>query len=718
MFYPIALRILKDECVGAKKLAIGTFYYFVQGFEFVDDGNSVVVPFCRIEDIIYRCTRNSRCGLDITFSAIVGENGAGKSTLVELFIRLINNFAASIFGEISEVAGKPHLHYIEGINAELYFIDFSGDGRTLYRLRVDERHVTLTEFVIDMGSNTYVLAKNPIFDNNSSQNCDEPIRQYKAPHGSLTLKEVLEKFFYTYVSNFSIYAYNPADYPNESTSIDYERKCRRIGSLSPKPSECHWLEGMYHRKEAYQIPILLYPSRKNGNIDINLENELAYSRFLCSITSDKSQFRRINDHLVIRGFRLHIDSRIYDVKYVKTRTGYRKLNVVGYGILRDAIIKEWSKYVGRNLYECAEDRFHGDKALSYLCYKTLKISSEYPRLHRYFFSANQHRQSAFKDDQLKLLGGLINRLAKDPSHITRKIRETLFYLVYGLFDYSSNAGEIGVNDISCHCSRVLEQIPKYREDISVIQIHARGFEDLVPPPFIKAEVILEDSLSGTCVSFNSMSSGEKQFIYSLTGILMILVNLDSVKSTDTPQTAAYRNVNVIFEEIELYFHPDLQRRLIQGLINALNQAKYKQIKNVNFIFVTHSPFILSDIPANNILALEKKGNPVNHNRSAIKSFGANIHDILRHPFFLKDGAVGEFAKDFMANLGNELDNLDATDNSQADEIRTKIDLIDEPIIHKIFMDEYCRKVSVREQVRLIDEQIKMLRSKRKTLIGE
>jgi energy-coupling factor transporter ATP-binding protein EcfA2 len=716
MFYPIALRILRNECVGAKKLATDTFYYFVQGFEFSSDGNSITILSNRIEDTIYRIQDPSR--LNITFSAIVGENGSGKSTLVELFMRLINNFATCIFGEISEVVGKPHLHYIDGVNAELYFHGINNDNRTLYKLIVEERHVTLTKYILGIEPNTYILAGESLFDNGEIQSIDAPIRPYKAPIRNLKSKDVLEQFFYTYISNFSIYAYNPDDYPNESTSIEYERKCRRIGSLTPKASECHWLEGMYHRKEAYQIPILLYPSRKNGNIDINLENELAYSRFLCSIISERSHFRKINDHLNVRGFRLDIDYRTYDEKYVKARTGYRKLNVVGYRILRDKIIKEWGKYLDRDLYECAKARHHGDKALNYLCYKTLKISSEYPRLHRYFFVSNQHKQSAFKEDQLNRLGDFINRLAKDQSHITRKIRETLFYLVYGLFDYPTDIGEISVTEISRHCSQILEQIPEYREDIPAIQIHAIGYEDLVPPPFIKTEVTLEDTVTGECVLFSSMSSGEKQFIYSITGVLMILVNLDSVKSNDTTQTASYRNVNLIFEEIELYFHPDLQRRLIQGLIKSLNQANYKQIENINFILVTHSPFILSDIPANNILALDKDGKPVNHKEDIIKSFGANIHDILRHPFFLKDGAVGEFARNFLLELSNELEKLDGTNHKHAELVRLKIGLIDEPIVRKIFMDEYSRKVSVREQVQLIDEQIQMLQAKRETLLGE
>ena len=715
MFYPISIRILKDECVGAKKLASNLFYYFIQGIEISDYGNSITIPTRRIEDYIFSHNDSGCNKLKLTFSAIVGENGAGKSTLVELFIRLINNFASAIFGEYSPTQGKPHLHFINGMQAELYFVDCNAEVIKLYRLRVENRHVTLIEFALDEEEDRYVIANNPLFDNSGFDFIIEPMKRYKAPSKWLKGYEVLEKFFYTYVSNFSIYAYNPFDYSGEATEVEYEKKCRRKGIIIPKPSECHWLEGMFHRKESYQIPILLYPSRTDGNININLEKDLAYSRFLSAIISERSQFRKINGHLDITGFILNVDTRNYGVDYIRSKTGFKKLNTDGYNILRGNIIGEWNKYVDGNLYDYATRRLYGEKALNYLCYKTLKISSEYPDIHRFFFSNNANKKSAFKDKEINQLSKLINKLAKDTSHITRKIRGTLFYLVYGLFDFSADGTEIDVTIISRHCAEVIKKIPKYREDFMVVNIHANGLEELVPPPFIKAEVALRDTLSEESVTFNSMSSGEKQFIYSLTGIMMMLVNLDSVRPNDNSQTVAYKNVNIILEEIELYFHPDLQRRLIKGIIEMLYQGNFQRIENVNFMVVTHSPFVLSDIPANNILALDKNGYPTNHTQKIIKSFSANIHDILRHPFFLKNGAVGEFAKDFLSELSLELNDYNGKNTYNSDHIKEKIDLIDEPIIHKIFMDEYYRKASAREQLRLIDEQIERLQSQRKTL---
>ena len=57
--------------------------------------------------------------------------------------------------------------------------------------------------------------------------------------------------------------------------------------------------------------------------------------------------------------------------------------------------------------------------------------------------------------------------------------------------------------------------------------------------------------------------------------------------------------------------------------------------------VTHSPFVLSDIPNDQILFLQKNGQPDTSNM--MSTFGANIHTMLRNSFFLKEGTIGKFA---------------------------------------------------------------------------
>jgi len=72
----------------------------------------------------------------------------------------------------------------------------------------------------------------------------------------------------------------------------------------------------------------------------------------------------------------------------------------------------------------------------------------------------------------------------------------------------------------------------------------------------------------------------------------------------------------------------------------LRSITYKYIRNINVILVTHSPFVLSDIPKTNVLFL-KDGRP-NYGMQ-MNTFGANIHHLLKNGFFLPGLPMGEFA---------------------------------------------------------------------------
>ena len=62
---------------------------------------------------------------------------------------------------------------------------------------------------------------------------------------------------------------------------------------------------------------------------------------------------------------------------------------------------------------------------------------------------------------------------------------------------------------------------------------------------------------------------------------------------------------------------------------------------INIMFSTHSPFILSDIPIQNILGMYE-GKPTKL-RNIHDTFCANVYDILASGFFMKR-FVGEFAE--------------------------------------------------------------------------
>jgi hypothetical protein len=155
-------------------------------------------------------------------------------------------------------------------------------------------------------------------------------------------------------------------------------------------------------------------------------------------------------------------------------------------------------------------------------------------------------------------------------------------------------------------------------------------DDLIPSSIFKVDIILENG-----ESFDSLSSGEKQKIFVLNSIMYHLKNIASKDN-------GYRNINIVLDEIELYFHPEMQRDFINDLLEMLKNNDYvNNLYALNFIFITHSPFILSDVIDNNLLMLNQFAQPLKENK---KTFGANLYDLLHDGFFMEDGFIGKFAE--------------------------------------------------------------------------
>lgn len=108
---------------------------------------------------------------------------------------------------------------------------------------------------------------------------------------------------------------------------------------------------------------------------------------------------------------------------------------------------------------------------------------------------------------------------------------------------------------------------------------------------------------------------------------------------------------------------------------------FKHIKSIQIIFVTHSPFILSDIPTENILAFKKDCTETKE----LKTFSANIYDILNTSFFMEEGAIGDYAQWIIQFV---LKRLEDKQSRAPEGLLELISLIDEPIYHKVLMQKY------------------------------
>jgi len=153
----------------------------------------------------------------------------------------------------------------------------------------------------------------------------------------------------------------------------------------------------------------------------------------------------------------------------------------------------------------------------------------------------------------------------------------------------------------------------------------------------------------------------------------------------------------------------LAKKTIQYIIDFLNETD--DAKYYHLIFTTHSPFLLSDIPKENIIFL-------NDEPSIKQTFGANIHTLLSDSFFMDDGLMGEFAKNKINKIIRFLNGKNRFIDFPIEQIEKVIKSIGEPFLKQKLLDMYNKKF-IKEytdrQKEKIKKQIEDLNSQLKEL---
>ncbi|PEM44273.1 AAA family ATPase [Bacillus wiedmannii] len=176
-----------------------------------------------------------------------------------------------------------------------------------------------------------------------------------------------------------------------------------------------------------------------------------------------------------------------------------------------------------------------------------------------------------------------------------------------------------------------------------------------------------------------------------------------------------KDVVIIVDEGELYYHPEWQRKWLWYFLNAILSMYID--RRVQIIISTHSPFILSDLPSQNIIFLKKGDNGVQVIEGLEDNqltFASNINTLLSNSFFMNNGLVGEVAKSKINSLIKFL-NTGKTEEIRKDEplISKQIRYIGEPIIrNKLFdMLNNVLNVDYLQVQRKLDEIEERLNSK-------
>lgn len=386
----------------------------------------------------------------------------------------------------------------------------------------------------------------------------------------------------------------------------------------------------------------------------------------------KKYSNNVNDALPFKSF---------SHKYKK----YDKLNLRQLVRLRliYEIVKCW-EFPMDIIFKDYNDLSDIERCKHYIIYKTIAICETYPE----YRDSIDKIDLGWNNDTLvhKTFGiaDVIGRIKNDSSHVTLKMRQCICFI--------KNCEEKGFN--------IFEKLndKKVRKDVlankpNTLLVRFDSLKDiynsseffpleLLPPPIYKVDILYKaENQNHTYIPYMYLSSGEKQLLSNIGALIYHLRNLDSVNDGKR----SYESVNVFFEEIELYFHPEYQRLIVKMVIDKLQDMEFKHIKRINITFVTHSPFILSDIPLCNVLFL--KGGIPSMEKMQENTFGSNIHGLLRNGFFLPSLPIGEFAHEKINNLFERLNGykLDVRSKDQMEWFYSTIMRIGEPYIREQLM---------------------------------
>lgn len=144
------------------------------------------------------------------------------------------------------------------------------------------------------------------------------------------------------------------------------------------------------------------------------------------------------------------------------------------------------------------------------------------------------------------------------------------------------------------------------------------------------------------------SSGEEAFIKFYSRFY------DALKNYREPLES--KDIHLFLDEADLYLHPEWQRCWMYEFIKVmgviLKRIYPSNTPKIQMFISTHSPFIITDFPKENIVLLKRTDghSPLEVlNESQISPFGANLYDLLSESFFLKN-SIGLFSEKKIQNL--------------------------------------------------------------------
>jgi hypothetical protein len=691
-FKIIAIVPLKEcDSKFTKNLKIGEIYNFYQDYIiFLNNSKSRIQSVknseAHLNDLNLYSSRND---INVSISAVVGENGSGKSSLIELLYYMIYFIGTrskkrgkenETIIETSEIRINYELQEIEEIIGEWsisslrekieillsrivnkYKIDISEKGlrkplKKFISEKLDEhknRIVRRIESASEIESNINRKLNAALIFETDQIYCAEVIEgKFSISTFKEGIKTKVEALVNFDLENFFY-----------SISVNYSHHSLNSNSLG------EWINALFHKNDGYQTPLVINPMRTNGNFNVNHENRLLKERLIGNVT-----FNLFKDPEYKLLGKYRFEKFIFSPKL---STGEETVGIKPFDYQPNYFTND---PIGQILYCKGVAILKNDeitsRSIAYLDKKVFRIPEQYPFLFKGKISRKNYKE-------------LVQFVNKDGTHITKKIYQTILFLQnYGrtkelkAFWQPNKFGQIKLTK-----NKMLKWLGSFKKHI--INLTERG-QELSPyhfslfslPGFMNVDFEITDTEKGKTFKLSELSSGEQQIILNLSSISYHLHNIQSIHSEDEKRIK-YKFVNILLDEIELYYHPNSQRKMVSEILDSIKEVPLskKGIQAVNVLFSTHSPFILSDIPSKNILRL-MNGLPM-HNTE--QTFGSNINDLLADSFFMET-IIGKFAEEKITKV---IENIKTQKSDKSDE--TIISLIGDSFL-KTGIEQFRKEI--------------------------
>jgi predicted ATPase len=526
-------------------------------------------------------------GDNVNITAIVGENGSGKSSVQKLIFMLIYYIK---FKNIQERDNDEIYNAIKNIEYALKYV-----------------FKTKLFFIIKNHEEIKIIT----FD------CKIVRCNYK----NLLLEDEINSYF---------------------LSFDYT-----LGSWYQEFYDS-WVNTIYHKNDTYSTPLLIQPDKQDKvtfgrKVDIDKLDEINKQNIL-KFYNEISGFQTITNFF--KPNYIKINEISHSVGYSKRSefVEFKKVRKIANQI--DKLIHKFKLKIDFN----EANNFLKDL-------KSLEDNNEFEYLNQLYiaFKILLSNKAYFNEEIYKRLEQAFRKMLEENKLVSQEV-------LVKLDEYDSLIKKEVLDDYRVDkinkCINFQQKAIFEREEfvkfysgekLSLFNTEVKEVL-LFLPPWLQFEFYEDDK------SLNTLSNGEK-ILFTIVSNIMYQVN-------NIFQDKKYNSINIFLDEVELGLHPNWQKRYLSDIIKSLKSIKQKK-KQIYLCFASHSPFFLSDIPKENIIFLEKYkendndvkngeqkvGNCKNVTKEVdIQTFGANIHTLLSHGFFMKDGLMGEFAKGKIENI--------------------------------------------------------------------